>query len=151
MTLEQLSSKDLIALCRRAATASVRRLHALGRRVDPSDAPLIALFEKLIRDGVEHLSEIHRFEDQVHAPPVKGERDLDQIISGFFPSLTRAPGEAFIDRETGPYFAECIEQDAARFYRVLAERAPDEESRAFFRHSGDERESRVRFVRNVLL
>lgn len=151
MKLETLSLKERISLCRHAAAAALQRLNLLCQWVDPKDGPLRRLFEGLARDEERHLDALSRFGDQVGEAPADGEKDLDSIIAVFFPSLSNGPGEALIDRETGPYLAECLEEDAARFYRALAEQAPDEESRAFFHHSGEDKESRIQFVRNVLL
>lgn len=151
MKLDALSLKERISLCRRAAAAAVGRLNLLGQAVDPEDGPLRRLFEMLAHDEERRLAEVSRLDVPTGEVPAHGLRDLDPIIAGFFPSLTREPGEGFVDRETGSYFAECLEEESVRFYRALAEQASDEESRAFFHQSEQDQESHLNFVRNVLL
>lgn len=151
MMFATLTPKERISLCRRAARAAVRRLTLLGQWADPRDVPLRGLFEKLVQDAERHLDDLGRGDEQVYELSDQEAGDLDSIIADFFPSLSQGPGEGFIDRETGSYFAERLEAESADFYRALAEQVSDEESRAFFHHLKEDQESQIRYVRNVLL
>lgn len=151
MKLETLTPRERLSLCRRAATAAVRRLRLLAQGVNPKDGPLRRLLESLLGEEERHLAEIGRFEGKTGVAPIPEGQDLDSVLAWFFPSLSKAPGEGYIDRETGSYFAERLEEEAAQFYRALAEQAPDEESRAFFHHWEADQEAHRRFVQTVLL
>jgi len=147
MSLASFSRRETISLCRRAATVALRRLQQLRQWADPKDDPLKSLLDKLVRDQERQLADIARFDER----DVEEGEDLDLAVAGYFPSLLRGLGGGVIDREAGSYFAECLEAEAAHFYRTLAEQASDEPSRAFFRKSEEAREARLRFVRTVLL
>lgn len=153
MTLESLSLKHRVALCRRAATAAAGRLRALAGRVQPGDAPLRRLFENLARNEESRLEEMNRFDARIEvlAPEGFQEEDLDQLVGRFIPSLAITSDSRYVDREVGTYLAECLQEESARLYSTLAAQAPDEESRAFFLQSKEAEESGVRFVRQVLL
>lgn len=153
MTLESLSLKHRVALCRRAATAAARRLRALAERVQPGDEPLRRLFERLALSEESRLAEMGSFDARIDSPEREGiqEEDLDCLLGRFIPSLRITSDSRFVDREVGTYLAECLQEESARLYSALAEQATDEESRAFFLHSKEAEESSVRFVRQVLL
>jgi rubrerythrin len=151
MNLGCLSLKERLSLCRRAATAGVRRLRLLRQRADPRDVPLVELFDALAREMERHLADIGRFYDHLDGAAVNDGADLDRVVAEYFPSLSKGTGEARIDRETGSYWVECLEEESARFYRALAEQAPDERSRAFFDQSVAAQESHLDFIRHVLL
>ena len=153
MTLESLSLKHRVALCRRAATAAARRLRTLAGRVQPGDEPLRRFFENLARNEENRLAEMGTFDARIDSPLKEGvqEEDLDQLVGRFIPSLSISSGEGFLDRESGTYLAECLQEESARLYSTLASQAPDEESRTFFLQSKEAEESSVKFVRQVLL
>lgn len=153
MTLEALSLKHRVALCRRAATAAASRLRTLAERVQPGDEPLRRLFETLACREESHLAEMGSFDARIDSPPKEGiqEEDLDQLVGRFIPSLSVKSGGAYVDREVGTYLAECLQEESARLYGTLAAQASDDESREFFLHSMEAEESGFKFVRQVLL
>lgn len=151
MSLAAFSRRETISLCRRAAAVALRRLRELRQWADPKDDPLKSLLDKLARDQERQLADVARFDGRDVDEAAEEEGPLDRVVAGYFPSLLRGLGGGLIDREAGSYFAECLEAEAAHFYRTLAEHASDERSRAFFRKSEEAREARLRFVRTVLL
>jgi len=153
MTLESLSLKHRVALCRRVATAAAGRLRMLAGRVGPKDEPLRRLFENLAHHEESRLAEMGRFDAGIDSPSSEGiqEEDLDRLVGRFIPSLSITPGGGFVDREVGTYLAECLQEETARLYSTLASQASDDESRAFFLQSKEAEESSVKFVRQVLL
>jgi rubrerythrin len=153
MNLATLSLKHRVALCRRAARAAAGRLRMLAGRVDPGDEPLRRLFENLARDEENHFEEMGRFDNGIEepAPEAIAEEDLDRMVERFIPSLSITSGGRYLDREVGTYLAECLQEESASLYRTLADQASDEESRDFFLHSKEAEESKIKFVRQVLL
>ena len=79
------------------------------------------------------------------------QEEEDRLIRIYFPSLSKSMGAGFLDREAGTYLAECLLEEFAAFYRILAEQTPDLEARSYFLDATKAEERHLKFVRRVLL
>lgn len=153
MDLQQLALGEKIALCRRAEAAVGKRLKMLARWADPEDDSLRQLFLELANDQEVRLVDIDRLCAWAgELPPCRvTDEDLDRLIRRHFPSLYRSTGEGHIQREAGTYLAQCLQEEAVRLYRTLADQATDGESRTFFLHWSREAEWDIDFIRSIIL
>jgi hypothetical protein len=153
MQLEELTLGEKIALCQRAELAVGSRLHLFARLVDPEDEPLRQLLLDLASDEARRLVEIERLSAWAGTPAATRltPEELDHIVLDHFPSLSKSTGEGMIQRESGTYLAQCLQEESVRLYRQLAEHAGDGESRSFFLHWLREGEWDIDFIRNVIL
>ncbi len=153
VALGDLSLKERLALCERAEAACVERFREIAGRSDPSDKPLLGLIRDLVAEEEGHLADIRRFSEKVPAPPGwrLDEELLARLIRLRFPSFGRVFGEGFLSRDVALYFAECLEMESSRFYRALADGAPDGESRDFFRRVAEGEESHLKCLQTTLL
>lgn len=148
--LASLSLKEKLDVCRRVSTAAVGRLRTLARATDPDDLALLGLFERLARAEEGRLAEIEEVDARSDDGPSPPEARPD-LLRGLFPSLSNLPGDSFIGREAGTYWAECLADESARLYGALADQSADEDSRAFFLRWEEENRLALAFLRKVLL
>src|SRR6185295_10987107 len=111
MRLEDLGMNEKLALCRRSARTVAGRYRSLAQSAGSGDEPLRRLFEGLAADVEKRLP---TFE----APTTLSEDEEERLVRGFFPSLSKSPGEKFVGREAGTYLAECLVEEFAAFYRT---------------------------------
>ena len=142
--MEVLSSGECRSLCREAAVLVLRRFRLLATQSDPGDRPLTLLFGDLAAEVERSLVEIGPLE--IHEPETgRG------VAGGFLPSLSKSPGGGELDRESGLYLAECIFQDLAGFYGTLVRQTGDERSKALLQRSKSAAESRLEYLRTVVM
>jgi hypothetical protein len=153
MDLKDLALGEKVALCRHVEHAVAKRLKLWSRWVDPQDASLRQLFMDLAEDAVARLADIDRLSEWVGAPPVVRLSDglMDELVIQHLPTLTRSTGEGLIQRESGTYMAQSLQEESTRLYRALADGATDGESRIFFLHWSREGEWDTEFIRSVIM
>jgi hypothetical protein len=151
--MKELSLKILLSLCRRARLDGVGRLRSILDRTDPHDVSLRRYLVGLFRLQEERLQETERFDSRVDAPVAwrPDEAKARRLLKRFFPSVSKGLGSGPVDREVAMHFVERLEEENARFYHLLAARAPDVDSRGFFRQEAEGEESRLKHNREVLL
>lgn len=150
MSLEVLSSSECISLCREAATLVLGRFRWLAKRAGPGDRPLALLFSELAGDVERNLIDIRQLEGP-GPPGVPEEETGRQVARGFLPSLSKTAGGGSLDRESGFYLAECLLQELAGFYGALVRQTGDEQARELLNRSKRASESRLEFLRHVVL
>jgi hypothetical protein len=150
---DKLTVSDRLDLALAATVACIDRLEKLIRWSDPRDEGLQAFLSSLLLNEERRLDELERV--GVRREPSGGHRlhhaDLRRLLEKYFPSFYKSTGELPIDRERGMYLAECLEEESARFYRKMADRAPDSASTELFLRLEREDDSFLWLVRDVLL
>lgn len=134
MNVEDLSLKELLSLCRQAEGMCLRRYDQIRERSDPSDQPLHDLLWELASEQQNHARSVEEYEARAPQPetsPLEAAQAVRMVLRQL-PSISRSFGEGLLERDLALFFAESLKEEAARFYRVLAEHAPDWESRDFF-------------------
>lgn len=144
MTLRDLASNETFSLCRRAAVSVAGRCRFLAQGTAADDAPLRGLLENLAGDLEKRMP-------KRALPSSVPQEEEDRLIRIYFPSLSKSMGAGFLDREAGTYLAECLLEEFAAFYRILAEQTPDLEARTYFLDATKAEEVHLKFVRRVLL
>lgn len=153
MNLEDLSLKELLWLCHRAEILCLRRLEQIHEGSDPADLPLHELLRELAAEQSNHARAVDEYERRMPRPeiwlldPAQGER----LLLWRLPSLSRGFGEGLLDRDLALFFAESLEEEAARLYRALSEHAPDWESRNFFINMAERDRCSLDHLRQVVL
>jgi rubrerythrin len=135
-----LDCEERSRLMRAAAEVCVSRLRAIADAADPKDRALHRLLEELEAEARRQLQRVGG-----------GEKTEAVPIEPFFPSLRWGFGEGWLDRESALHFAECLQEEAFRFYRTLAETAPDESERAALNRAALTEWGRLERLRSVLL
>lgn len=151
--IDELSLKERHDLSLAATMACVARLEKLVRWADPQDEALQGLLGALVDNASLRIRDLERAQPLFRSdgPFQLRHGDVQRLVNAYFPSLSRPLGEGYLDRETGMYLAECLEEEAAHFFRMMATLATDEGSRKFFLRSEKCEESFLDHVRHVLL
>jgi hypothetical protein len=150
MSLRDLSLCERLVLCTRTEEACVQRLRAILDRADPSDEPFRGLIGELMQEEAEHAETIRSYQEKISCPLVWRMNGalMERLVAEYFPSLREGLGEGRLSRKGAAYFIESLETDSSRFYRALAECAPDTESRDVFARMAAGEESHVRELRD---
>lgn len=151
MNLEVLSSSECRSLCREAAILVLDRFRWLRERSGSADRPLTVLFGDLAADAERNLTEIRHLENLGWTPEPQDAEPVQQVARGFLPSLSKTTGGDRLDRESGFYLAECLLEDLADFYGALVRHTGDEPSKDLLHRSKRAAESRLEFLRQVIL
>ncbi len=150
---DELTATDRLDLALAATVACVERLEKLVRWSDPRDGALHAFLASLLRNEERRLDELERVGVSRESSGAHRlhHADLRRLLENHFPSFYKRAGEGPFDRERGMYLAECLEEESARFYRKMADRATDAASKEIFLRLEREDDSFLRLVRDVLL
>jgi len=147
------STWERIELALAAGRSCIRRTETLVMQADPQDGPLQNLLKTLAKKAAQRLGDLER-----HARSLPGTgatrwtgKELRDLLRKRFPSLSRPLGESWVNRESGTYLAECLEEECAAFYRDLAAGETDGETRALFENLARQDRSILEYVRRVLL
>ena len=151
MSLEVLSSRESLSLCRAAAQLVLDRFRWLAQRTEREDRKLSQLFADLAGDVEKNLVEVYQLEGQSHLPQALEEKAGHQAARGFLPSLSKTVDGDRLDRESGFYLVERVLEDLAGFYGTLIRQSCDEQSREFLLRSKQAVEARLEFLRHVVL
>lgn len=155
-----LSRRDILSLCGRTQELCIRQFERIAERSDASDLALRALLEDLI---ARSRSQALAIEEYVAGSPDlpqdssqpsssrSGGHQGEELLREYLTSPSRSLGEGPLLRDFAMFFAESLEEEAARFYRTLAEHAPDWESRQFLLDLSQDEGSALRHLREVVL
>jgi rubrerythrin len=151
--IQDLTLKELLALCERAEGACARRFREIAGQADPKDTSLQEFLRNLVSEEEAHVEDIRRFGRNVRAPDVWRLDDvlLERVLGRHFPSFAQEFGEGNLSRDVALYLAECVERESSRFYRELSEGAPDPSARDFFRKVAEGEESHLKCIQTTLL
>lgn len=153
LDLAELSTQELSAIVRQAGRECVRRYAAIAAASDPSDRALHDLLLSMAADahrqagGMQFPVEDGAFGSGGRLSP-EGVREL---IDGSFSSLSKGFGEGTLHRDIALFYAESLEEEASRFYRMLAEHARESKARSTFSELSEIERGRLRFLREVVL
>jgi len=149
LDLEQLSTQDLSTLGRYAAEECERRFRGIAAASDPADAAL----QELLRDMAEE-ARLQGEEDR-RLPFGSGRRmspdGVREFLRASLPSLAKSFGEGTLHRDIAMFYAESLEEEATRFYRMLAEHSHEAGTRSRFVDLSDRERGKLRFLREVVL
>jgi rubrerythrin len=134
MGLHGLSLKELVLLGRRAERECARCFRALAGHIAPSNQSIVRAFLNHAAEEEEHDATLAGFDKRLEWPRVwhLDEGMIDRLLRDNLPCLCHDKETGSLDQTTALERAREIEDEATRFYRVLARYAPDEDSRAFF-------------------
>lgn len=151
--LEDLSLRELLGLCGYAHQKCIARFERIGKNADPADRSLQELLGEMARRAEGQCESVEEYEGRLPDPggPEVSPDDADHLIRRCFPSHTKGFGEGLVHRDVALFYAESTEEEAARFYRTLAEIAPDWEARTFFQEMSEREASKLRHLREVVL
>ncbi|MBI3854408.1 MAG: hypothetical protein HY293_01820 [Planctomycetes bacterium] len=153
LELDELCPRELAGICRVAGEECVRRLRQIAQASDPSDEALQGLLLKMASEARLQAEALHEDEDRWKAGPPHPENgdEIRQFIRNSFTSLSKGFGEGRLHRDIALFYAESLEEEAARFYRVVAEHAREAEARSVFAGMSDRERGKLRFLREVVL
>lgn len=148
-----LDSGELLALGRRALELEARRLREIAAGADPVDQPLRELLQNMALESELRAAEVEREENvrpeesRLACSPEQGLR----LISGYLKSLTKSFGEGPLLRDAALFFAESLEEETSRLYRVLAEHAREWSINRLFVELAERERNNVHYLREVVL
>ena len=153
LELERLSTQELAALSRQAAEECERRFRRIAEASDSSDMALQDLLCGMANEARLQLQAPS--EDEGRRPFGSGRRvsedGVREFIQASLPSLTKRFGEGTLHRDIALFYAESLEEEASRFYRMLAEHAHESRTRSLFAVLSDRERGKLRFLREVVL
>jgi hypothetical protein len=76
---------------------------------------------------------------------------IREFLRTSIPSLNKRFGEGTLHRDIALFYAESLEEEASRFYRMLAEHAREAEARSLFSDLSNRERGKLRFLREVVL
>ena len=153
LDLHEVATQDLATIGRQAGEECESRLRQIAQASDPAD---IALQELLARMAAE----IRQQARTIQGPRdpfvlLAGSRlapeDVREFILASLSSLTKGFGEGRLHRDNALFFAESLEEEVSRFYRMLAAHARETNTRTYFSDLSEREHERLRFLREVVL
>lgn len=153
LDLYDATTEDLAAIGRQAGEACEQRLGQIAAASDPDDRALQDLLTRMAE-------EIHLQARAIGHSPVRfvfqsgsgfSPEEVRRLIESSFTSLTKGFGEGRLHRDNALFFAESLEEEATRFYRMLAAHAREARTRTFFSDLSEREHERLRFLREVVL
>lgn len=153
MELDKLSTHELSMLAREAGEECHARFSQIAQASDPGDHALQELLVKMAREAYLQAQSFDKFEFQVPSPE-EGVLTFDEMrkaIRKALPSLSKGFGEGTLHRDIALFFAESLEEEAARFYRALAGHAREWQARERLFDLSERERGKLRFLREVVL
>ncbi|HLY74659.1 MAG TPA: hypothetical protein VKU80_11130 [Planctomycetota bacterium] len=153
MDFGDLSSCELLALGRHALELCSRRFQALAAATDSSDRPLRDLLHKMALDAEVQAATVEDRENQIpdesRLPSKLGE--VQRLIRMHLTSISKSLGEGLLHRDAAMFFAESLEEEAFRLFRVLAGHARESYSANIFYRLADREKVNFEYLREVVL
>lgn len=150
LELGKLSARELAILSRRAEEECSRRFRQIAEAADPSDLALQTLLRDMaveaeLQTPLEEMGPSFGFGLRMTPTGIR------ELVQASIPTLTKGFGEGTFHRDNALFYAESLEEEASRFYRMLAEHAREAESRNLFTDLSDRERGKLRFLREVVL
>ena len=153
LDLERLTTQELSTLGRYAAEECERRFRGIAAASDQADAALQELLREMA-DEAGYQVEAPAEEDR-RLPFGSGRRmspdGVREFLRASLPSLAKSFGEGTLHRDIAMFYAESLEEEATRFYRMLAEHSHEAGTRSRFVDLSDRERGKLRFLREVVL
>jgi hypothetical protein len=153
LELDKLSTQDLAMISHQTAEECEFRLRRIAAASDPADQALQELLRSMAKETWVQIQS--HWEGDARRPFGSSSRlssdGIREFICASLPSLTRRFGEGTLHRDNALFYAESLEEEAARFYRLLAEHAREAELRSLFTDLSDRERHKMRFLRDVVL
>lgn len=151
--IENLSLRGLLGLCGHAHQRCIARFERIGKNADPADRSLQELLGEMARRAEGQYETVKEYEGRLSETEAteSSPNEAESLIQNFFTSPSKGFGEGVLHRDVALFFAESMEEEAARFYRTLAEIAPDWEARTFFQEMSEREALKLRHLREVVL
>jgi hypothetical protein len=147
LDLEKLSPKELTAVTRQASQECALRLRRIAEASDPSDSALQGLLGKMAKEAQLQAQSL---QEEDFSPRLSADR-VREFIRASIPALGKRFGEGALHRDNALFYAESLEEEASRFYRLLAEHAREAKTRTFYTDLSDRERGKLRFLREVVL
>jgi hypothetical protein len=153
LELEKLSAQELATVSRQAGEECGRRFRQIAGASDASDTALQELLGEMEKEAHLQLQALPEVEGRL---PFGASRRIApdgvrEFIRASLPSLTKGFGEGTLHRDIALFYAESLEEEASRFYRMLAEHAHEAKTRCLFTDLSDRERGKLRFLREVVL
>ncbi|MBV8881639.1 MAG: hypothetical protein JO332_16905 [Planctomycetaceae bacterium] len=145
MDLDTLTSSELARICREAGEECAERIAQIAAASDPSDRSLQILLERM---ASEEFAQARAIEGSAYGPS-NGD-GFRAFIRRAILSLTRSLGEGKLPRDVALFYAECLAEELARFYRMLAEHSREAGIQDVCHQLSDRERGQLRFLREVV-
>lgn len=150
MDLEELTSEELSEITRQAGRECELRLRRIAEASDPLDLALRNLLGAMANEAV---SEVRCLMGDADAD--QGGHDVSSAIREFIrasiPSLVKKFGEGALHRDVALFYAESLEEEVSRFFRMLAAHAREARARSVYAELSDRGRTKLRYLREVVL
>ncbi|MBI3098733.1 MAG: hypothetical protein HYY93_10915 [Planctomycetes bacterium] len=148
---EDLSLKEWLLFCRRVERSCAQYFIDLAERVSPSADSFHRVLRSLAAEEEAHAAALDRYDEHVPWPLIwhLDESRLSRMMKEYFPSLSAKVGNGPLASPEARRRARAIEEESWRFYREMAARAKDEQSRHLFRSVADGEQAHMARVRKA--
>jgi len=150
LDLEKLTVEELALISREAGEECGQRFRRIAQAADPTDLALQSLLGAMATE-----TELQVLREEESRPFGAGHRmtpnGMREFIRTSIPSLTKRFGEGTLHRDNALFYAESLEEEASRFYRMLAEHAREADARSLFSDLSDRERGKLRYLREVVL
>lgn len=138
--------RQCLRMARFAARACLTRLQAIAENSDPTDVPLRQLLTELLDEAHRRLGSLAPLGPEEQPTPLEQE-----WVRTHFASLQQGFGEGALNRDCALHFAECLKEEASRFYRALSDVAIEEQDRMSLQRAALAEWGHLQRLRRVLL
>lgn len=153
LDLEKLSAAELAKISRQAAEECELRMRRIAAASDPGDLALQTLLRSMARDAWLQIQALS--DDDGEFPFGSSSRlapdGAREFIHSALPSLKKSFGEGTLHRDNALFYAESLEEEICRFYRLLAEHARETKVRSRLADLSDRERGKMRYLREVVL
>jgi hypothetical protein len=153
LDLEELTAEELATISRQAGEECGIRFRKIAEASDPTDSALQELLREMANEARLQVQVLPEDEDRrpFGAARRMAPDGVREFVRASLPSLTKGFGEGTLHRDIALFYAESLEEEASRFYRVLAEHAREAKTRSLFTDLSDRERGKLRFLREVVL
>ncbi len=153
LDFSDLKTGELVTMAHQAVSSCARRLEDLAKASDPADQPLQDLLRKMAEEQGDHAELLEHFENiyAEDAPLPSRSESARQLILGYLTSLTKRMGEGPLLRDAALFYAESLEEEAARLFRTLAGHARESRVVSMFSELANWERDNVTYLREVVL
>jgi rubrerythrin len=150
--LDKLAPCELLALGRRALELCARRLDGIAEAADPEDRPLRALLQRMSLDQEIQAASVEDLENgQIEESRLPSKSDeAASLLRSHLTSLSKGFGEGPLNRDMALFYAESVEEEASRLFRVLASHARESASSRLFAGLSDHERDNLHHLREVV-
>lgn len=153
LELKELSTPELSMIVRQVGEECVRRYADIAVATDPSDLALHDLLVTLAAEAYRQACVLQSAQgDGAFGSGCRlNPEGVRELIDHSFSSLSKGFGEGTLHRDNALFYAESLEEEASRFYRMLAEHARESKTRSACSELSEIERDKLRFLREVVL